>query len=113
VLLDYNLKWLRLPASKINGYEKEAYTHFEVGLSILSKDADVGIATVAVSKLLGLSFIPITQERFDMILGKSTFFEKGIQAFIEVLNSEGFRNRVPRLGNYDFRSSGKILFTNN
>ena len=113
VLLDYYLKRLRLSASKINGYEKEAYTHFEVGLSILSKEADVGIATIAVSKLLGLSFIPITQERFDMILSQSTFFEKGIQAFIEVLNSEGFRNRVARLGNYDFKSSGKILYSKN
>ena len=113
VLLDHNLKRLKLPVSKITGYEKEAYTHFEVGLSILSKEADVGIATVAVSKLLGLSFIPITQERFDMILSKSTFFEKGIQAFIEVLNSEGFRNRVAKLGNYDFKSSGKILYSKN
>jgi putative molybdopterin biosynthesis protein len=111
--MDYYLKRLRLSASKIKGYEKEAYTHFEVGLSILSKEADVGIATIAVSKLLGLSFIPITQERFDMILSKSTFFEKGIQAFIEVLNSEGFRNRVAKLGNYDFKSSGKILYSKN
>jgi excisionase family DNA binding protein len=113
VLLDYYLKRVQLSASKIKGYEKEAYTHFEVGLSILSKEADVGIATIAISKLLGLSFIPITQERFDMILSKSTFFERGIQAFIEVLNSEGFRNRVARLGNYDFKSSGKILYSKN
>jgi putative molybdopterin biosynthesis protein len=113
VLLDYYLKRLRLSASKIKGYEKEAYTHFEVGLSILSKEADVGIATIAISKLLGLSFIPITQERFDMILSKSTFFEKGIQAFIEVLNSEGFRNKVAKLGNYDFKNSGKILYSKN
>jgi putative molybdopterin biosynthesis protein len=113
VLLDHHLKRLRISSSKIRGYDKEAYTHFEVGLSILSKEADVGIATIAVSKLLGLSFIPITQERFDMIVGKSTFFEKGIQAFIEVLNSTGFRNKVAKLGNYDFKSSGKILYSKN
>jgi len=113
VLLDHYLKRLRLSVSKINGYEKEAYTHIEVGLSVLSKEADVGIATIAVSKLLGLPFIPITQERFDMILSKSTFFEKGIQAFIEILNSQGFRNRIGKLGNYDFKNSGKILYSKN
>ena len=111
VLLDHHLKRLRIIPSKINGYEKEVYTHFEVGLSILSKEADVGIATIAVSKLLGLLFIPITQERFDMILDQSTFFEKGIQAFIEILNSHEFRNRVERLGSYDFKNSGKILYS--
>jgi excisionase family DNA binding protein len=113
VLLDHHLKRLRISPSKINGYEKEVYTHFEVGLSILSKEADVGIATVAVSKLLGLPFIPITQECFDMILDRSTFFEKGIQAFIEILNSQEFRNRIGGLGSYDFKDSGKILYSKN
>jgi excisionase family DNA binding protein len=111
VLLDHHLKKLHISPSKINGYEREVYTHFEVGLSILSKEADVGIATVAVSKLLGLPFIPITQENFDMILDQSTFFEKGIQAFIEVLNSQDFRTRVERLGSYDFKNSGKVLYS--
>ncbi len=113
ILLDHHLKRLRITPSKINGYEKEVYTHFEVGLSILSKEADVGIATIAVSKLLGLPFIAITQESFDMILDQSTFFEKGIQAFIEILNSQEFRNRVERLGSYDFKNSGKILYSKN
>jgi excisionase family DNA binding protein len=113
VLLDHHLKRLKIPTSKIQGYDRDVYTHFEVGLSILSKEADVGIATVAVSKLLGLPFIPITQESFDMILDQSTFFEKGIQAFIEVLNSQEFRNRIGRLGSYDFKSSGKILYPKN
>lgn len=109
VLLDYHLKRLKISSSRISGYEREVYTHFEIGLSILSKEADVGIATIAVSKLFCLPFIPIIRERFDMILDQSTFFEKGVQAFMEVLRSEEFRNRVVRLGNYDFGNSGKIL----
>lgn len=113
VLLDYHLKRLKIPSSQIHGYEKEVYTHFEVGLSILSKKADVGIATIAVSKLFGLSFVPITHESFDMILDRSTFFEKGVQAFIEILNSQDFRNRVEGIGSYDFKNSGKILYSKN
>ena len=113
VLLDHHLKGLRIPSSKIKGYEREVYTHFEVGLSILSKEANIGIATSAVSKFLGLPFIPITRENFDMLLDQSTFFEKGVQAFIEILNSSEFRNRVARLGNYDFGNSGKILYSKN
>ena len=111
VLLDHHLKRLKIPTSRIQGYEREVYTHFEVGLSILSKEADAGIATIAVSKLLGLPFNPITQESFDMILDQSTFFEKGIQAFIEILNTEEFRDKVERLSNYDFKNSGKILYS--
>jgi len=113
ILLDHHLKRLKIPASRIQGYEREVYTHFEVGLSILSKEADAGIATIAASKLLGLPFIPITQESFDMILDQSTFFEKGIQAFIEILNSKEFRSRIERLGSYEFKNSGKILYSKN
>jgi excisionase family DNA binding protein len=111
VLLDYYLKKLRIRSSEIKGYENEVYTHLEVGVSILSKEADVGIATIAVSKFFGLSFIPITTESFDMILDQSTFFEKGVQTLVEVLNSDEFRKRITKLGNYDFKNSGKILYS--
>jgi len=111
VLLDHHLKNLRIPVAGIKGYEDEVYTHFEVGLSILAKEADVGLATGSVSKFLGLSFIPLTQESFDMLLDQATFFERGVQAFIEILNSREFRSRVENLGSYDFKNSGKILYS--
>jgi len=111
VLLDHYLKKSRIPSSKIQGYEQEVYTHFEIGLSILAKDADVGIATVVVSKLLGLPFIPIIQESFDMVMDQSTFFDRGVQALIDILNSKEFRGGVERLGSYDFKDSGKILYS--
>ncbi|MGB9700966.1 MAG: substrate-binding domain-containing protein [Thermodesulfobacteriota bacterium] len=110
VLLDYNLQKLQISSSLIKGYENEVYTHFEVGLSILSREADVGIATIAISKLLGLSFVPITQERFDMVLDQATFFDQKIQAFIEILNSPDFRRRVEPISNYDFKNSGRIIY---
>lgn len=113
VLLDYRLRQLSIREDDIVGYDNEVYTHFEVGLSILSQEADVGIATSAVSRLLGLSFVPITMENFDMILDKSVFFEKGVQTLIEILLSSPFRRKVEKLGNYDFSKSGKIIHSSN
>jgi len=113
VLLDYHLQRAAIPTSAIVGYEREVFTHFEVGLAILAKEADVGLATGAIAKLLGLSFVPITMECFDIIMDKSVFFEKSIQALIEILLSPEFRARVAHLGNYDFSKSGKILYSMN
>jgi len=84
-----------------------------VGLSILAGDADAGLATVAVAGFLGLPFIPIALENFDMILDQRTFFHKGVQAFIETLNSKSFRKRVERIEGYDFKDSGKIFYSLN
>jgi putative molybdopterin biosynthesis protein len=113
VLLDHYLTQANILPSSIKGYEREVYTHFEVGLSVLSREADAGVATTAVAKLLGLPFIPIARESFDMVLDQKTFFHKGIQAFLEILNSKPFRQRVERIGAYDFKDSGKILFSAN
>jgi molybdate-binding protein len=87
------------------------FTHIEVGLAILSGEADAGIATAAVSSLLSLDFVPITKERFDMVLDQSVFFQKGVQALMETLGGDEFRKRVGHLRSYDFRSSGKILYS--
>jgi putative molybdopterin biosynthesis protein len=111
LLLDYNLQKLGIDPKEIEGYETEVYTHFEVGLAILSGEADTGIASAAISKLLGLSFLPITSECFDMILDQATYFQSGVQSFIETLKSETFRARVEKIGGYDFKDSGKILYT--
>ena len=113
VLLDHHLRKENIRPSNIEGYEREVYTHFEVGLSILSGEADAGIATTAVAKLLGLPSVPIARESFDMILDRKTFFCREIQAFIEILNSKEFRQRVERIGAYDFKDSGKILHSAN
>ena len=66
---------------------------------------------MAISKLLGLPFVPLVRESFDMVVGKETFFEKGIQDFIETLQSKKFRKSVEPLGDYGFSDSGKILFS--
>jgi molybdate-binding protein len=58
---------------------------------------------------MGLHFIPVTCEDFDMALGQSTYFHRGIQALVDILRSPGFRERFEKFGGYGFEDSGKIL----
>lgn len=109
ILLDHELKQRGIAAAAIDGYDREVFTHFEVGLSLVSNESDVGIASAAVAKILDLGFHALTNERFDMILDKETFFQPAIQAFIETLQSDAFKNRVEKIGNYNFKDAGKIL----
>ena len=112
ILLDHHINRLGIPSSAIEGYDREVYTHVEVGLSILSGEVDAGMATVAVSRLMGLHFIAVTREDFDMVVGQSAYFSKGVQALVEILRSTGFRERFEKLGGYGFEDSGKILYSN-
>jgi len=111
LLIDQRLKDFGISSSKIEGYSDEVNTHLEVGLSILGKTANVGIATMAVSKFLSLDFVPITKERFDMIQSQETFFHKGVQALIRLLHSEEFRQKVEKIGGYDLKDSGRVIYS--
>lgn len=111
IMLDHELQNRSISYKDITGYDNEVYTHFEVGLSLISGDADVGLASAAVAKILDLKFLPLVSERFDMVLDKNTFFRPTVQTFIETLQSDKFKNRVKKIGNYDFKDSGKILYS--
>ncbi len=111
VLVDFHLHDAGISPEEIAGYDREAATHLEVCLAVLTGKADTGVATRSAAMLSGLPFSPITKESFDMIVPHSTFFKKSVQTFIETLNSEGFKSEIGSLGEYDFSGSGRILYS--
>jgi putative molybdopterin biosynthesis protein len=109
IYLDQELSRARLNAKKISGYDTVVSTHLEVGLRVLRGAADVGLATRTTAQLLGLDFIPLTRERFDMLVPKDRFFTRGIQVLLGIVGSREFRDRVGTLGGYDLMESGRII----
>ena len=65
----------------------------------------------AIANLLNLHFTPLQKESFDMVLTQEKFFEDGVQAFINIFDSINFKKKVKPLGKYDFKDSGKIIFS--
>lgn len=108
MLLDYQLKRLKIDYRNIKGYEKEVGTHMAVGATIVGKSADVGLGIRAAARALGLDFIPIAQEQYDIILNFPASDDQA-KAIIEILNSSEFRRDVEALGGYDLSSAGKII----
>ena len=112
VYLDQQLARGRMSGKKISGYDETVSTHLEVGLRVLSGRCDVGLATRTTAHLLGLDFVPLTRERFDMVVPKDRFFTAGIQRLLGVVGSREFRHRVSALGGYDVAESGRIVGSN-
>jgi excisionase family DNA binding protein len=110
--LDQELVRSRLSAKQIAGYATTVSTHLEVGLQVLRGLVDTGLATWTTAQLLGLDFIALTRERFDMLVTKDRFFTPGIQALLGIVCSREFRERVGALGGYDLEESGRIITTN-
>lgn len=111
LLLDKNLKELGIDPSKIRGYENEEYTHMGVAQAVASGKADVGLGIYASAKALDLDFIPVAEERYDIVIPKEFLNLEIIQAFLDVINNDKkFKEAVLSLGGYDVRDMGKIMF---
>ena len=112
IFFDQQLAGARIGKKRIAGYEDIVSTHLEVGMRVLSGHGDVGLATRTTARLLGLDFVPLMRERFDMVVPKDRFFTAGIQHLLSVVGSGEFRDRVNALGGYDVAESGRIVGSN-
>lgn len=109
-LTDQQLQEAKLKPQQIKGYGTEVWTHWEVGLSVLRQEADVGVAAQPVARLLGLHFRELAEERFDLVVLKDHYFTKPVQALLSVLHVDELKERVLALGGYDLRDAGKVVF---
>jgi putative molybdopterin biosynthesis protein len=110
LLLDRELKKAGLKGEKISGYATELSRHMDVGLEILAGRADAGPAIKPVASLLGLDFLPLRWERYDLLVTKVRFFDKGVQAFMSMLQEPEFQELAVGTDGYDVSMSGKIVF---
>ncbi len=110
LLLDEELAKAGIEGNKIEGYDREVSRHLDLGLEILSGRAQTGPCIRPVAQLLGLDFVPIKWESFDLLILKERFFEKGVQQFLSFLNEPSFKKLGEDLSGYDLRFSGKMLF---
>jgi len=113
LLLDKHLRELGINPSQIKGYENEEYTHMGIAQAVLSGRADVGLGIYAAAKALDLDFIPVTEERYDILIPKEFLDLEIIQALLDIIkNDKNFKNMVASLGGYDIRDMGKVMYEN-
>jgi putative molybdopterin biosynthesis protein len=110
VLLDYELRRLGIDPGFIAGYEREEFTHMAVGVAVASGLADAGLGVRAAANALGLDFVPVASERYDLLFLRS-FYETGRGTqLLNVVRSDGFKRAVASLGGYNPQSAGEVLF---
>jgi putative molybdopterin biosynthesis protein len=109
-LLDYELNRLGIDPASIQGYEREEFTHMAVGVAVASGLADVGLGVRAAAQALGLDFIPVASEQYDLLCRRE-FLEsaRGVQ-LIDIIRSDSLKAGVGSLGGYDPVRAGEILF---
>jgi putative molybdopterin biosynthesis protein len=106
MLLDFELKKAGMNPSIICGYDREVTTHLAVALAVKSGEADAGICVYSAAKSLGLQFVPISQERYELVIRKAHMDDPRVKALIDTVASQEFKEILSSLGGYDTTETG-------
>ncbi len=113
LLLDYEISGSDISADDIDGYEVEVGRHLEAGLAVLGGKADAAPAIRPVAELLGLDFLPLRWERFDLLINRDRFFDPPVQRFMNLLHDPSFKKIAKEFVGYDLSVSGKMIYPDN
>jgi putative molybdopterin biosynthesis protein len=106
VLFDYLLQKQGLTKEQILGYEREEFTHLAVAVAVASGSADVGLGIQSAAEALGLDYVLVGEERYDLAIPREFLEEPRMKAMIAVIQSKAFQEDVLALGGYDVRETG-------
>lgn len=109
MLLDYHLDRHGLAKETILGYNHEEFTHLAVGAAIASGRVDCGLGIAAVTHALELDFIPLFEERYDLIIPLEFANNRLLMPLFEVLEDKNFQKIVAGLPGYDVEPMGKLI----
>ena len=104
--LDQQIKTLKIEPNLIRGYNTEVSTHAQIAETIFLGDADVGLGILAAARQRNLDFIPLFEERFDLVMPEEHYANAALVSLLDHLNSGAFHQSVERLAGYDLRQSG-------
>jgi putative molybdopterin biosynthesis protein len=108
-LLDRVLRKARVPASAIEGYENLLRGHLQVAQAVAMGAADAGVVARSAAIAHGLDFIPLSEERFDLVFPKEWSADARAGWIVETLEGRAFRRELASLGGYDTRQSGQVV----
>jgi len=93
----------------VEGYQREMFTHTTVAAAVAGGSADTGLGVLAAARALGLDFIPVARESYDLLVLRSFAGSPGYRALLSSLRDPAYRRQVESLGGYDLSDSGDLI----
>jgi molybdate-binding protein len=105
--LDAEIKHLKMDPKQIRGYDLIVKTHSESASMIETGRADVALGLQAAAHQHHLDFIPLFEERYDLVLPREN--EEFISPLLDYLQTAAFRNELNSLTGYNSAHSGEQI----
>lgn len=110
LLTDLHLRKLGIDHETVKGYHHEEFTHMAVAAAVVSGAADTGLAVLSAAQALGLDFIPVARERYDLAVPQEFVETPPLRALFGIIRDDAeFRRQILSLGGYDVGEMGKVI----
>ncbi|GEK34032.1 substrate-binding domain-containing protein [Kurthia sibirica] len=109
-LLDEKLRIHQIPRTTIMGYEDEERSHLDVASIVARGYAQIAVGIEQTAKLVNVDFIPLVEERYDIVLFKTAANEVLINKVKSILTSRLFQEEVKALGGYNISQMGEVIY---
>ncbi|MGH7917491.1 MAG: substrate-binding domain-containing protein, partial [Candidatus Binataceae bacterium] len=107
--LDETLLAAGLKSEQIQGYEREFGGHLEVAAAVAAAQADLGVTIRLAADAYGLAFIPLREERYDLVMLESEYDAPPVKAMLDALNSRRFAREISQFCSYDTGGMGTVV----
>ncbi len=104
-LLERELKRAKLPLDVAREAKLIAPGHLEVAQAVSLGAADVGMATRDAALAFGLEFVPLAEERYDLVVPRDDLGDPRLIRLFDVMTASAFRRELSSLG-YDVEKCG-------
>ena len=108
VLLDYLLRHSGIAPERVAGYEREEFTHLAVAAAVAGGVADVGAGVLSAARALGMDFVSLSTERYDLAIPKQYYNSPLLEPLLSLVRSDDFKRKVDALGGYDTTATGHV-----
>jgi excisionase family DNA binding protein len=82
----------------------------DVAHAVASGHADAGLGIAAAARQYGLDFVPLAEERYDLVVWRRDFFDAPMQRLMGFCREPSFAERSAELGGYDLSGFGTVHY---
>lgn len=106
-LLDERLRAAGIATKSVAGYrDRPAGGHLEAAWRVQASLADCCVATRSAARAFGLGFVPLTSERYDLLIREEHLKLRAVERLLETLTHSALRRELEGLCGYDTRETG-------
>ena len=110
VLLEHVLGTAGMSWDNVEIAGQTAKSESELALAIANGRADAGLGLEAMARRYGLGFVPLAEERYDIVIWRRAWFRPEVQKLMQFASTAAFRAHAEELGGYSLTSAGTVHY---